>query len=463
MTCSRHSQHAEPFRAAFTLVELLVASTIALTVMGALAALFGTFSRTASTSQAIVDMTNRMRTTSHRLRQDLAGVTVELIPWTDPSRGSGYFELIEGPRSDSKDASGKFLTASDIGGDLDDILLFTTRSTGEPFVGKFDMATVESSVAEVAWFCRQSPRQPVSGITAYNLYRKQFLLLALVGVSPFTASNTITGPLAAAGLKYDISLRREGGVLLPNSLSDLTKRENRFRHQSLLATDFPFEFLSVDKNDTSGALHAATFDFAELKTPERDGEDVILQNVLSFDVRVFDPDAVIKSGLTGPLMPGDPGYGEVPLSIGDSGSRGTYVDLGGSGNAPVAIASTFPPPLSDNLTAFQSGGLVTLNKSGSPVLSPRTYDTWSLHYESNGADENGNGLIDEGTDGEDQLTIDTNNDGIADVRDGIPDDPAERETSPPYPVPLRGIEVRIRCIEPTTKEIRQITIRHAFQ
>jgi hypothetical protein len=30
-------------------------------------------------------------------------------------------------------------------------------------------------------------------------------------------------------------------------------------------------------------------------------------------------------------------------------------------------------------------------------------------------------------------------------------------------VPLRGIEVRIRCIEPTTKEIRQITIRHAFQ
>jgi hypothetical protein len=35
-------------------------------------------------------------------------------------------------------------------------------------------------------------------------------------------------------------------------------------------------------------------------------------------------------------------------------------------------------------------------------------------------------------------------------------------TSPPYPVPLRGIEVRIRCYEPSSKQIRQITVRHTF-
>jgi hypothetical protein len=74
-----------------------------------------------------------------------------------------------------------------------------------------------------------------------------------------------------------------------------------------------------------------------------------------------------------------------------------------------------------------------------------------------GEDTNGNNVLDG-----DSL-IDEGTNGLDDNNDGIPDDPAERETSPPYPVPLRGIEVRIRCIEPTTKEIRQITIRHAFQ
>jgi hypothetical protein len=53
-------------------------------------------------------------------------------------------------------------------------------------------------------------------------------------------------------------------------------------------------------------------------------------------------------------------------------------------------------------------------------------------------DEDRDGVIDEGTDG------------------------VEYETSPPYPVPLRGIEVRIRCYEPSSKEIRQITVRHTF-
>ena len=61
--------------AAFTLVELLVASTIALIVMGAVASLFGAFSRAGTNSQAVVDMGNRMRLAANRLRQDLAGLT----------------------------------------------------------------------------------------------------------------------------------------------------------------------------------------------------------------------------------------------------------------------------------------------------------------------------------------------------------------------------------------------------
>jgi hypothetical protein len=94
---------------------------------------------------------------------------------------------------------------------------------------------------------------------------------------------------------------------------------------------------------------------------------------------------------------------------------------------------------------------MTLPVVTSGTLPGATYDTWSLHYEFNGVDDDGDGVIDEGTDGVDN-----------DSPPNVPDDPAEYETSPPYPVPLRGIEVRIRCYEPTSKQIRQITVRHTF-
>jgi hypothetical protein len=241
-----------------------------------------------------------------------------------------------------------------------------------------------------------------------------------------------------------------------------------------------------------------------------------MANVISFDVRVFDPDApVLKHPDVGtPLIPGDPGYVSLSGANAIPIARGAYVDL----NWGVGVTGTssffyditpsgrirpfnnvFPGSedrnkdgtlgasedlnangLLDSFTAFQHSGMQVANTAlltastgtnTSPVSTLRlptiqslnhVYDTWSTHYESNGIDDDSDGLIDEGADGMDQPTIDTDNNGVADREDGVPDDPAERETSPPYPVPLRGIEIRIRCIEPTTKEIRQITIRHAF-
>lgn len=84
----------------------------------------------------------------------------------------------------------------------------------------------------------------------------------------------------------------------------------------------------------------------------------------------------------------------------------------------------------------------------------RIWDTWSDHYETNGYDENGAGTgpVDEGSNG-----IDDSN-----PRDGIVDDLGEWETAPPYPFPLRGIEVRLRCYEPSSRQVRQVTVRHAF-
>jgi hypothetical protein len=39
---------------------------------------------------------------------------------------------------------------------------------------------------------------------------------------------------------------------------------------------------------------------------------------------------------------------------------------------------------------------------------------------------------------------------------------SERETSPPYPYPLRGLRVKIRVYEPTSKQVREITIVQSF-
>ena len=430
----------------FSLVELLVASAIALVVMGAIAQLFSLFGRTMSQSQATVDLSGRMRTAAWQLRQDLAGVTADLVPWNQPESNSGYFELLEGPVRDASFALAGGVVTGTLSADTDDSLFFTTRSAGDPFVGRFGAGTIEAPCAEVAWFCREAGDQPIAGTTLYNLHRRQLLVVGFVGTAPFsTGSNSapVAGLMQAAGAGgvstpvYDLSLRLDGVNAFPNTLGDLTKRENRCflgGNTSIRSTAFPYAVLT----DMARVAANATFD-----NTDRVWEDVILTNVIAFDVRVYDPQAKAQnvSGIT--LYPGDPSYD----AGGASGASGAYVDLGWGGGSAVAISGSFPP---SGFTAFQSAGVQVSGTPNTGTLPVATYDTWSLHYEFNGENEDGDAKIDEGTD------------GIDDNSDSLPDNPPESETSPPYPVSLRGLEVRIRCYEPTSKQIRQITVRHTF-
>jgi hypothetical protein len=436
-------------RAAFSLSELLIAMAIALMVMAALASLFGFFGRAVSQSQGLVDLSSRMRSTAWQLRQDLAGVTVELGPWTRPEANSGYFELLEGPQRDTTLAGAG---STNLEGDTDDTLLFTTRAVGEPFVGRFGDGTLESDCAEVAWFCRPASSQPVPGTTLYNLHRRQLLVMGYVGQAPF-----LTGPFATpvpiASLVggtpptpfFDLSLRLEGGNAAPNTLADLSKRENRcfFTGTGPLRNGtFPFAVLT----DASGRMPTG----ATFEGTGRMWEDVLLTNVIAFDVRVFDPRAA-----------------------GGGGAEGGYVDLGQGGGTPTAIASgaAWPPA---GTPALQSAGMQVRNAGTNNALPPATFDTWSLHYESNRLNEdddtedlNGNNVLDANEDVNrngilDHPLVDEGTNGLDDNGNGVPDDPAEYETSPPYPVPLRGIEVRIRCYDPASRQVRQVTVRHSF-
>lgn len=415
-----------------TLTELLVAATLSLVVMAAVAGLFGLFGRAIKQSESTMNVGGLMRSAAWQLRQDLAGATCQPTPWLAPETSAGYFELIEGPARDSTYAvNGQNQPTNNLTADTDDLLLFTTQSLTGAFVGRFNGQTIESSYAEIAWFCRPATTQPVAGSTLYDLHRRQLLILGYLGRSSLV-NNAL--PLSTDRAACDISLRSDtiadqGQVLLPNSLGDLTKREHRFMRggyafllesgvsRSVAAQKFPYAF-PVDT-----AQHAVSE--ASLTGTKRASEDVVLTNVIGFDVRVFDPQATLSAD---GRVPGDPGYVVPPAGS----AVGAYVDLGWGGGIPGARTDPFPPA---GKTAFQSAGVMV---SGTNRL-PTTYDTWSRHYEFNEVDEDGDGKADEGL-----------------------DDAIDNETSPPYPVPLRGLEVRIRCYEPSSRQIRQVTIRHSF-
>src|SRR5690606_18096511 len=149
----------------------------------------------------------------------------------------------------------------------------------------------------------------------------------------------------------------------------------------------------------------------------RAGEDVILTNVIDFDVKVWDPVAPIfgqeitdSSGeviSVEPVLPGDPLHklkmknGNVPLD------HGGYVDLFYRRGTGADWDTPFAGP-------GQAGsGLEVTDEARQPA----TYCTWSSHY---------------------------NNDGLDQFGDGSVDDPNTPETVPPYPFKLLGLQITIR-------------------
>ena len=232
--------HCTP--AGYTLVEILVSTALSLILLGAVVRMFGDVGQGITNSRAMLEAADRLRLTAARLQQDLAGITVPLNspPPHKPENNEGYFEYIEGPVGVATMTNGgvtlplnpAFNTDNNnvvldtTVGDFDDILMFTTRSTGQPFVGRCAAAasgTIQSDIAEVAWFVR-----------GRTLYRR----VLLVAPSAFTS-------VTAAGFytNYDVSARPDpavAGNVVPNTLGDLTKRENRFAHQSGASNPFPY-------------------------------------------------------------------------------------------------------------------------------------------------------------------------------------------------------------------------------
>ncbi len=320
----------------YTLVEILVATTLTLVLMFAVVQIFAMIGDSVSDSRALLEASDRLRAAKTRLQMDLGRLTVVPLPPRSEAN-DGYLEIIEGPVgvTTAPSAVGRNYDEGDIPdttvGDFDDVLLFTMRDTRTPFA-RDDGTGTQTDVAEVAWF-----------VHGNRLYRR---------VRPLRSDR---------------------------SLADLTRRENRTR---LSGRTGAFPFLTTPPSSaardfwTANANNVSVIDpggFAPISPDE-----VMLNNVIGFDVKVFDPRA---------------------------GDYGDYVDLG-----------------------YNPGRSSHFSHAGDPAsgLTARTYDTWSTTYLS------------------------------------APADPETTSYPPPYPVPLRGIQVKIRIFEPDSRLIREVTVIQDF-
>jgi type II secretory pathway component PulJ len=565
--------------AGFTLIEVLVATALSLLMLTGVVMLFARVSESVTAARAMLESTDRLRLTAARLQQDLGGLTVDMSKdWHRPEDNEGYFEYIEGPITQANAAT--VAVSSDLPGtpgdttvgDFDDILMFTTRSTGQPFVGKCGAGnTTTSDVAEVAWFVRGrtlyrrvllvapglsgtlglpsadgfyatydlsvrsgatgpawQPSQAYSlgAVVTPSLPNGHSYVCTTAGTSGVTQPTwpTTSGSMVSDGTPPTAVLWTEHSTVLLNSLGDLTNRQNRFAHGN---ATFPYDigawawgagpswapthvyslgaivmptspngrcyvciaagtsssteptpWPTTGRTVTDGTVTWLDHPFVTLPTlrecswggwvagnqpslsptltvlnldfwgsdPARrladttflasgsDGariaDDVILTNVIGFDVKAWDPTA--------------------------NGGAGAYVDLGnGSGSGQFTGTG-------------QTVGYTWNGTSWDPKVLRSVYDTWSNAYETVGTssyDQQALSMGDGTTATRAGRALNGMDDYIVETtaaKNGVVDDSPENLTAPPYPVPLRGIQVKIRIFEPDSRQVREVTVVQDF-
>ncbi len=473
-----------------------------------------------------MEMGGQLRMARAQLYKDMAGATCDGIPKSTPGdddKADGYIEIVEGQWSDKAPSalmdgdagngeldyatslvpSGgdpQIVIDSDLTnpvrtpvpndvtnggglGDYDDILALTVRSDSEPFVGRrlvlrqggvstnpndWIYEAIESNLAEVIWYAVENPADGSIGEPGMRtVYRRVLLIAPWLSPIDLAAIPTTGGGAINPGnanrfyQRFDISARYDitTAKWVPNTLSDLTKRENRFAHffdNTAPNKGFPHPLMQgaiSPPNATPPAYPTGSpspfhpfgvpwfTPISSFDDPDRQGEDVMLNDVLAFDapLRQHPP---LPAPPTSVLEPSDFGWDAASITaIG----YGAYVDLGW--NPGYTWAGAEPDPL------FHLGHEVGWHPNNPTALTgfPRVYDTWSFHYENDGIDQGG---VSAAPDEFINKLDDDNANGTDDV--------GERETSPPYNVPLRGIQVKLRVYDPDTRQIREATVTRGF-
>ena len=465
-------------RSGLTLVEILIALSMTLIVLGTMTAAFRVASEEMRQGRALIELANRARIVEDHLRTDLGSITVETRVYDGEVEPHGYFEYVEGTNRDST-----FAGTDSFQGDCDDVLAFTARTTDgilyrgrrRPLVNRNGVLTlgtttvIESSLAEIVWFTAVNdndalggPLQPQvsDGATPANssvdfddsirLYRRVLLIrpdlgTLAAGVSFDQAENVIRN--------NDVSVRvvpnpNNGGFsVIANSLEDLAIRANRFAHMETtpdgtgegnfpnnLRPDYIQNRVASDDNQDLNYLD-----------PDRTWQPLppILSDVGAFDLRVYSPTAGVNDVADVVVEPSDLGYSQ---ALTDIQQVGAYVDLGYG-------PATIPPARLDEWFIANSATPTVIPPSPAVMWNPpgvNVWDTWTPAYESDGIDQ-------DSLNGVDQAKNGVNNGGS-----NVIDDLGERETQPPYVESLRGMKVTLRLVEKGTKQVHQTSIIHSF-
>jgi hypothetical protein len=292
--------HRTP-RRAFTLVEVMIAATISLVLVGLVVQIFATVGATASQTRAVVQMTDRLRSARIVMQQDLSNITAEMLPPLKTDRAAGYFEYIEGPDGPIFPGMGAspIPIALDINqttttgtptldstvGDPDDVLMFTAQApTGTSFYGRARAASTVVDPTGRQWtmpvdtMAQASQAEIIYFMRGNTLYRRVLLVMSAsnwpnsqidpsiflwsqytnyIGVNPIAPPAPLViqaQPVWDIAFydKFDVSVHQQGGAfdfssstggaqtatLVPNTLGDLTRRQNRYAHQPWV---YPFD------------------------------------------------------------------------------------------------------------------------------------------------------------------------------------------------------------------------------
>lgn len=377
-----------------------------------------------------------------------------------------------------------------------------------PAGGTAPVSTIESPLAEVVWWTNHND---LDGDYALDLdetvtvYRRQLLIVPPSTVLPiFLSSEAAAEYLAATDISARITTFVDTGTtfyqITPNTTKELAHRGTRFGRQPATGTAasvFPFPIRrstlfaqrAGEYSRTSGFDLSGTNGVTESVDGvaiNYNGSDIMLTDVASFDIKVYSPNAMVASagGLNVLVEPSDGGFthgsNRATLGVGAAQQRmkatdlislGSFVDLGHFGGTVAALTSdaTATPaissltpgevwfsgmPLERSQLAYQYLGDLFPTAASRPAvingLTSLVYDSWTPVYESDGVDQDGSGTVDQATN------------GVDDGGPASPDDSTELETTPPYPVPVRGIKVSIRLIEKGTKQVHQASIVHSY-
>jgi len=287
-------------RTAFTIVELLVAMALILLIMVILSEAFAMTAQAFRHVKAMGDMAERMRSASFVLRRDLAADHFEGKKrlsqpdfWNNGPPLNGFFRIYQGSQGNWE---GNDLDSLASYRSTDHMLHFTVKLRGNfrsdclfadiplansplanfgqpnvtiPYQDSNSIFT--SQWAEVAWFLRQTGDN-ADGTPLYALYRRQRLAVPDPNPATWTKASD-----AAQAAQYPL-VSQVSGVF--NSPVDLTVPQRRFGMASGVGNEAGVL--------TGGVYPTLAEDFSSgATTIDLSGADLILTDVISFDVRIL--------------------------------------------------------------------------------------------------------------------------------------------------------------------------------